>query len=223
MTDTPVLEAIGLTKQFSDGPRAVCPFRNLNLSVFTGETLAIVGPSGVGKSTLLQLLGGLDRPSAGEVRFRGAAFSSMADADRTKIRNEAIGFVYQFHHLLGEFSALDNVAMPLWIRRMPREAAQGAARVLLERVGLADRLDHRPAQLSGGERQRVAIARALVTAPAVVLADEPTGNLDREASGRVFDLLVEGVRSQSSALIVVTHDPALAARCDRRFEMARLD
>jgi ABC-type lipoprotein export system ATPase subunit len=119
MIDSPVLEAIGLTKQFSDGPRAVCPFRNLNLSVFTGETLAIVGPSGVGKSTLLQLLGGLDRPSAGEVRFRGAAFSSMADAERTKIRNEAIGFVYQFHHLLGEFSALDNVAMPLWIRRMP--------------------------------------------------------------------------------------------------------
>ena len=219
MIDSPVLEAIGLTKQFSDGPRAVCPFRTLNLSVFTGETLAIVGPSGVGKSTLLQLLGGLDRPSAGEVRFRGEAFSSMADAERTKIRNEAIGFVYQFHHLLGEFSALDNVAMPLWIRRMPREAAQGAARVLLERVGLADRLDHRPAQLSGGERQRVAIARALVTAPAVVLADEPTGNLDRSTADKVFALMLQLAKQQGTAFVLVTHDETLAARCDRQLRL----
>jgi lipoprotein-releasing system ATP-binding protein len=223
MTSLVVLQAIGLTKRFRDGPREVCPLRDLNLSVSTGETLAIIGPSGVGKSTLLQLLGGLDRPTSGEVQFRGAAFSTMTDTQRTELRNDAIGFVYQFHHLLGEFSALDNVAMPLWIRRMPRSLARQQAQAILARVGLADRLEHRPAQLSGGERQRVAIARALVTKPAVVLADEPTGNLDREAASRVFDLLMEGVRNQSSALVVVTHDPALAARCDRRYEMSRPD
>ena len=219
MTDLCLLQASGLEKVFRDGPREVRPFPAVDLRLNRGETLAVVGPSGSGKSTLLQLLGGLDTPTAGEIVFEGESLGRMDDRSRTRMRNRSLGFVYQFHHLLGEFTALDNVAMPLLIRRLEPRLAHEKAQTILDRVGLHARASHRPSELSGGERQRVALARALVTEPSLVLADEPTGNLDRDAARLVFDLMIERVRDQSSALIVVTHDAELASRCNRVFSM----
>ena len=211
----PLLAARGIRKVFGDGEGEVVAVRGVDVSLTVGETVAVVGASGAGKSMLLHILGGLDRPTQGEVLFEGRSLYNMSDGQRTELRNQALGFVYQFHHLLPEFTAAENVAMPLWIRRMPRSEAKAQAHDMLARVGLAHRLQHTPAMLSGGERQRVAIARALVTGPRCVLADEPTGNLDRATAGQVFDLLMERVRGASCGLLVVTHDPELAAKCDR--------
>ena len=214
-----VLRAQAVARRFQEGSTTLEVLRGLNLEVCAGERLGVIGASGSGKTTLLQILGGLDKPDGGRVEIEGRDLHALAESERGALRNRTIGFVYQFHHLLAEFSALENVAMPLLVRRMSAIDARRRATELLKRVGLGERLRHRPHQLSGGERQRAAVARALVTSPRLVLADEPTGNLDGRNAEQVFALMLELNRELGTSLVIVTHDTRLAARMDRVLEL----
>ncbi len=219
MSETPVIACHGLSRSYAQGNKVLTILREIDLEVRRGEVIAIVGASGSGKSTLLHLLGGLDEPSSGEVLIEGQRLDRLDETQRGIVRNRKLGFVYQFHHLLGEFSATENVAMPLLIRGLARGAASAAADRLLTLVGLGDRRTHRPGELSGGERQRVALARALVTEPSCVLADEPTGNLDVQTAKEMFGLLRALARQLGTAVVIVTHDLELAAQTDRQMAL----
>ncbi len=218
-SSTLVLEALGVSRSFTEVRGELTVLRGVDLQVGSGDRVAIIGASGSGKTTLLQILGGLDKPTGGDVRVRGQSLFGLTEGDRDQLRNRTLGFVYQFHHLLPEFTAIENVAMPLLIRRLSPDDARIQAAEVLGRVGLGERLDHKPSELSGGERQRAAVARALVTRPAVVLADEPTGNLDGATGERVFELMLELNRELATSLIVVTHDLRIARRMDRVMEL----
>ncbi|MFT4572165.1 MAG: lipoprotein-releasing system ATP-binding protein [Hyphomicrobiaceae bacterium] len=218
---TPVVRAQGLARRYNDGRRIVEVFSGLDFTVSAGESVSVIGDSGVGKSTLLHLLGGLDRPDDGQVFLQGHDVAAMKDADLARLRNAAVGFVFQFHHLLGDFTAEENVMLPLMIGGETRPQARARAAETLERMGLADRLTHRPGEMSGGEQQRVAVARALVGRPAVIMADEPTGNLDPDTAEAVHGLLVDVQKEAGCALVIVTHSAALAALGDRTLRMER--